>query len=88
MFRSKKNVTLYSNHITTARSKSHENCHSKLYTIKNNNSFTGMWKKSSNNNKAINKAYYLQEALNKLTNILFVHAYPLYLIIKGTLRQT
>ena len=38
MFRSKKYVTLYSNHNTTARSRSHENCHSKLYTTEDNNS--------------------------------------------------
>ena len=33
------------------------------------------------------EAYYLQEVFNQLTHILFVHAYPQYLIIKGTLVQ-
>ena len=46
MFRSKKYVTLYLNHNTTARSKSHENCHSKLCKTEDNNSFTGFYKKS------------------------------------------
>ena len=70
MFRSKKYVTLYSNHNATARSTRHENFHSKLYTKEDNNSFTGLYKSS-------NKAYYLQEALNNITHILFFYAYSL-----------
>ena len=47
MFRSKKYVTLYSNHNATTRSKSYENFHSKLYTTEDNNSFTGLYKSSN-----------------------------------------
>ena len=46
MFRSKKYVTSYLNRNTTARSKSHENCHSKLYTTEDNNGFNGLYKRS------------------------------------------
>ena len=45
MFRSEKYVT-YSNLNTIAISKSHESCHSKLYTTEDNNSFTGFYKKT------------------------------------------
>ena len=44
MFRSKKYVTLYLNHDTIARSKSHENCHSQLYKTEDNKIFTELYK--------------------------------------------
>ena len=44
VFKSKKYVTSHLNQNTTARSKSRENCHSKLYTTEGNNSFIDLYK--------------------------------------------